>query len=527
VAVVQFRDNGPARSVGQVCAEFCARWRGSDVAEGARLLQGVLPERVPGALQLVILRALGQIDLPAFTSPDDFRAAIRRFAAQAVELNDISDVRRARRNSRMTLERLSREAALPRWVVLQLEWGDFREWHDAEWTRRVCHAYARGAALSTERVSAIVHAERIKQIGNERSRRPWTAAPHRLRTIAAAAAITLALLPAVLLKDRIDLPWPDRTTGNLAVVRDLAAEPHRAAEEPRRVSPPRVPPSRAAARRMEPHQAGALRMAPASPVARVAGPASFSPAFSSAGGTVFFHQNHATGSALMKAAGGTDGELRIVRVVENGARNYHAKPSPDGSRIAFDSDRDGERGVYIANSDGSGITRVSGPGFAAVPSWSPDGTRLAFVRGEASQGNRVWNLWLQDLASNVSVRLTAYKYGQPWGASWFPDGRRLAYSHETRLHVLDLETGARRTFGSPVKGRLLRTPAVSPDGRHVVFQVHRNGAWLLDLQNGSMRRILTDPTAEEFAWDASGRKLAFHSRRSGAWSVWIMSATGA
>jgi Tol biopolymer transport system component len=217
------------------------------------------------------------------------------------------------------------------------------------------------------------------------------------------------------------------------------------------------------------------------------------------------------------------GDLRVVSLVQDGARNYHVRPSPDGSRITFDSDRDGERGVYIANADGSGVQRVSGPGFAAVPSWSPDGTRLAFVRGEPHGKSRVWNLWMLDLQSNTSVRLTSYRYGQPWGASWFPDGRRLAFSHEDRLTVLDLTTGAKRVFKSPRAGRLVRTPAVSPDGRHVVFQVFRDGAWLLNLNDGSMQRILADPTAEEFAWDATGRRLAFHSRRSGAWSVWIMS----
>ena len=118
--------------------------------------------------------------------------------------------------------------------------------------------------------------------------------------------------------------------------------------------------------------------------------------------------------------------------------------------------------------------------------------------------------------------MTQHRYGQPWGGSWFPDGRRIAYSHENRLVVHDLTTGTERAFSSPIKGRLLRTPAVSPDGRRVMFQVHRDGGWMLERGDGSMRKVLDDPTAEEYTWAPDGRRVAYHSRRSGGWGVWVM-----
>jgi len=210
-----------------------------------------------------------------------------------------------------------------------------------------------------------------------------------------------------------------------------------------------------------------------------------------------------------------------MTIVDDGAKNYHVQPSPDGGRVAFDSDRDGERGVYVAYRDGSGVRRVSGAGYAAVPTWSPDGRRLAFIRAEPDRP-RVWNLWLLDLASGDNRRLTAFRYGQTWNASWFADGHRICYTHEDRLIVANLDTGATQEFGSPVPHALVRTPAVSPDGGHVIFQVARSGAWLIDLADGSMRQVLADPTAEEFAWSPDGRKVAFHSRRDGQWSIWLL-----
>ena len=74
--------------------------------------------------------------------------------------------------------------------------------------------------------------------------------------------------------------------------------------------------------------------------------------------------------------------LRVVNVRDDRGSSFHPRPSPDGRLIAFDSDRDGERGVYVANADGGAVRRISGDGFAAIPSWSPDGGRIAFVRAE-------------------------------------------------------------------------------------------------------------------------------------------------
>ncbi len=252
----------------------------------------------------------------------------------------------------------------------------------------------------------------------------------------------------------------------------------------------------------------------------------FSPAFASDGTAIFFHtgRERDARSAIEVATAGsqTGGEPGIMTIVDDGSHNYHAQPSPDGRFVAFDSDRDGERGIYVANRDGSQVRRVSGAGYAAVPTWSRNNEWLAYIRAEADKPS-VWNLWVQPAAGGTARRVTNYRYGQTWAASWFPDDRRIAYSHEDTLIVMNLETGAATRYRTPVKGQLLRTPAVSPDGTKIIFQVFHHGAWLLDLSNGSMRRVLTDPTAEEFAWSPDGRRVAFHSRRDGQWGIYVLS----
>jgi WD40 repeat protein len=251
----------------------------------------------------------------------------------------------------------------------------------------------------------------------------------------------------------------------------------------------------------------------------------FSPSFASNGTALFFHTG-GTGdahSAIATVSGERgNGDLRVMTIVDDGARNYHVRPSPDGRWIAFDSDRDGERGVYVASSNGTNVRRISGPGYAAVPTWAPDGRRIAYIRAEANDP-KVWNLWVQSLADDRAIRVTRYRYGQPWSASWFPDNRRICYSHEGTIVILDLDTGRMLTFTSPVQGQLVRTPAVSPDGTQVIFQVFHQGAWMLDVATGSMRQVLADPTVEEFAWSPDGRRVAFHSRRDGQWGIFVLS----
>jgi TolB protein len=248
----------------------------------------------------------------------------------------------------------------------------------------------------------------------------------------------------------------------------------------------------------------------------------FSPAFAPDGRAIYFHTGRSSDvrSALM-FEDESGGRPAVTTIVNDGARNYHAQPSPDGRHIAFDSDRDGERGVYLANRDGTEVRRVTGRGYAAVPTWAPDSRHLAFVRAETDHP-KVWNLWLLAIDSGETRRLTSYKFGQTWSASWFADGTRICYTHEKSIVVLNVATGATREFLSPVKGQIVRTPAVSPQGNHVVFQVHGSGVWLLDLQSGDMRPLLDDRTAEEFAWSPDGRRVAFHSRRGGEWRIWTM-----
>jgi Tol biopolymer transport system component len=252
----------------------------------------------------------------------------------------------------------------------------------------------------------------------------------------------------------------------------------------------------------------------------------FSPAFATSGQELIFHAGRVKAGRLLMASLDDQGQVsRVSAIVNDGSRNYHPRVSPDGRLLAFDSDREGERGVFVSARDGSNARRVSGPGYGAVPSWSPTMTHLAFIRAEPARP-RVWNLWLRELSSGAMQRHTSYRSGQVWGASWFPDGRSFAYSHDRRFVISHLDGRPDIVVDTPRRGHLVRTPAVSPDGRRVVFQVFGDGVWMFDVASGSMRRILDDASAEEFAWAPDGQRIAYHSRRDGEWKIWVMNVAG-
>src|SRR3982751_1913401 len=152
---------------------------GDDVARAAHLLDDLLagfdatPEyRASGALRLVVARALGSLDLPPYQSLSDFCDALSRFAAddlvgtaqglfQAWERGratrellerestplTISDIRRARRATGMTLEQLASVAEVPATRLRDLEWGYMRYWPADDGGREQVIRYARAAGL--------------------------------------------------------------------------------------------------------------------------------------------------------------------------------------------------------------------------------------------------------------------------------------------------------------------------------------------------------------------------------------------
>ena len=150
------------------------------VARAAQLLSDLLPRfdapapcRVPAGLRLVVARALGTIDLPPFVSLEEFAAALDRFAARDLGAAarsifrtwecsreppsvTISDVRRARRATGLSLEDISSASGISVALLRDLEWGDLRHWRNDEDGRDRVVRYARASGLDEQLVLSVV-----------------------------------------------------------------------------------------------------------------------------------------------------------------------------------------------------------------------------------------------------------------------------------------------------------------------------------------------------------------------------------
>src|SRR4029079_15955236 len=61
-------------------------------------------------------------------------------------------------------------------------------------------------------------------------------------------------------------------------------------------------------------------------------------------------------------------------------QNFLPRCSPDGTRLAFTSNRDGNSEIYVINRDGSGLRRLTNhPSIDVTPTWSPTGKQIAFT----------------------------------------------------------------------------------------------------------------------------------------------------
>ena len=519
------------------------------VASVAGLLLTLLPAgtpNVPAPLRYAIARGLEAVEAPPFASLDEFSRALERFE-QGASRDVLRGVLQRGARSSPPVAALFAVAATP--VTLAAA-GPSPVAPRPVVPPRPTLVVRKPAESSSESPQPIAGRGADLQVLRRRRRTGSPVHSSRRWAMPAAAALVASFAVGFAVGDRItDRRAATKPSGSARVSpgvsaaalgsNDSAANP---AEVKLRDEIVRVPRTPAVAREIGPPlaapKADAPANAPSGPVEHVGEQVraiqavrattanAFSPAFASDGTAIFFHTGRERDgrSAIEVATAGsqTGGDLGIMTIVDDGSHNYHAQPSPDGRFVAFDSDREGERGIYVANRDGSQVRRVSGAGYAAVPTWSRNNEWLAYIRAEADKPT-VWNLWVQPAAGGRARRVTNYRYGQTWAASWFPDDRRIAYSHEDTLMVMDLQTGEAIRYRTPVKGQLVRTPAVSPDGTKIIFQVFRHGAWLLDLADDSMQRVLTDPTAEEFAWAPDGRRVAFHSRRDGQWGIYVLS----
>ncbi len=233
--------------------------------------------------------------------------------------------------------------------------------------------------------------------------------------------------------------------------------------------------------------------------------------------------------------------------------------SPDGQRIAFDSNRvdiDGRKDViqiYLMNADGSGETQLTrGPGFHGTPGWSPDGERLA-IDTDWGLGRPQSGIWIVPVSDPDGVtqadaaRVTAVPDGHRYDGEpqFSPDGSTIVFTrfrtdHESAIHTVNPDGSGLERHTS--WGLNASDPDWSPDGERITFDSGDSGRpgskgdiWVMRA-DGSDRERLTDirrvrrgegfNLANNPVWSPSGSKIMFTRFKPNNTVLKVMRADG-
>ena len=253
--------------------------------------------------------------------------------------------------------------------------------------------------------------------------------------------------------------------------------------------------------------------------------------------------------------------------------------SPDGSHIAFLSDRSGAEQLFVISTDGTGeLQLTTTPDEKAALAWtadgrqilfsafsndtsllhaiSPDGTKqreIAKVPGRAPtlspDGTRLLYMTGTWTATRLMISASDGSNPQPitdgasiaWNNHWSPDGKRIAFTSrsdsksELAIFVMnDDGTGRHQLTHFTAGSGNAQWPVWSPDGHQLAIQVNRiqehdAHIWIIDAASGDGRKLA--PHDQQYldetpAWFPDGKRIAFQSNRTARMEVWVMNADG-
>ena len=197
--------------------------------------------------------------------------------------------------------------------------------------------------------------------------------------------------------------------------------------------------------------------------------------------------------------------------------------TPTTGRIAFASNRSGNYDIYSMNPDGSAVTPLTTHGANdRFPAWSPDGTRIAFTRGD--------DIWTMDADGSNEVNITADIAPQAQKPVWTLDGTKLVFVYTesnsyTDLWTMNADGTAKTPFWTYATGMFNSyDPTTTAD--RVIFNLDDDLLYK-DLGGPGNGTLVGGATIDEVAdYAAATDKLAFSRSSGGPYDIYVTDADG-
>ena len=226
----------------------------------------------------------------------------------------------------------------------------------------------------------------------------------------------------------------------------------------------------------------------------------------------------------------------VTRLTYGPERDSRPAWSPDGRRIAFarGADLDPQLqgnpatcGIHVINADGSGLTRLTTACGDGEPTWSPDGTWIAFRKWTGTWLPSANGLYVMKADGSGVLRLTESTFD--FYPAWSPDGRRIAFNRDVgneewpqQVYVMDADGSDihRLTFDNGHGPNFAESmPAWSPDGSSIVFWSFGYGIATISSDGGfptgvykGVSGLFSSGYVHFFSnpdWSPDGRKVVF------------------
>ena len=241
--------------------------------------------------------------------------------------------------------------------------------------------------------------------------------------------------------------------------------------------------------------------------------------------------NYLTSRSSLRAFGALTLALAALACSDSSGPN---SPTPlvDARIVAFSSTAGNSNGLSISlmHADGSSKTRVTSEGFLdESPVWSPDGSAIAFDSNRDSAG-----IWLVNAdGTNLRPFITSPAFDRPSGIAWSPDGSKLAFTAhvDTVFAVLVANADASNAHRLTANLRGEQRPSWSPDGTRIAFEAHADDTSDTHLfiigADGTGQHQLTSGTFDGGArWSPDGSQLVFDRHTNPGIQLFVMNADG-